>query len=204
MTSELGQRFDVHDHRARRGAANCSARDDDSRPVDVPRPCSIADDDPDLVALVARRLSQGRLRRDHRLATARRRCRWREELLPDLAVLDVMMPKLTGLDVTRRLRENPETRDILVMLISAGFENNDIWGLPAGADDYVKKPFGPQELPEPRPGRARPMIDLRRQIRRGTSATTRSDTVTSVVVVDDDPDIRALVAMKLVERRLRR
>lgn len=106
----------------------------------------IADDDPDVVALVARRLS----RAGYKVITARdgeEALRMAQEHLPDLAVLDVMMPKLTGLDVTRRLREEPATRHILVMLISAGFENNDIWGLPPGADDYVQKPFGPQELP---------------------------------------------------------
>jgi two-component system alkaline phosphatase synthesis response regulator PhoP len=106
----------------------------------------IADDDPDLVALVARRLGNA----GYAVLTAsdgEQALKMAEEFLPDLAVLDVMMPKLTGLDVTRRLRENPVTQHILVMLISAGFEHNEIWGLPAGADDYVKKPFGPQELP---------------------------------------------------------
>jgi DNA-binding response OmpR family regulator len=106
----------------------------------------IADDDPDLVALVARRLE----RAGYAVVTAtdgEQALRMARDLLPDLVVLDVMMPKLSGLDVTRRLREHPATRNILVMLISAGFGDNDITGLPAGADDYVKKPFGPQEVP---------------------------------------------------------
>jgi len=106
----------------------------------------IADDDPDLVSLIALRLTKA----GYTVLTAtdgEEALKMAEEFLPDLAVLDVMMPKLTGLDVTRRLREKPETQHILVMLISAGFQHNEIWGLPAGADDYVKKPFGPQELP---------------------------------------------------------
>ena len=106
----------------------------------------IADDDPDLVALVALRLS----RAGYSVLTAAdgaEALEMAEEFLPDLVVLDVMMPKLTGLDVTRHLRENPRTEHILVMLISAGFAHEEIWGLPAGADDYVQKPFGPQELP---------------------------------------------------------
>ena len=106
----------------------------------------IADDDPDLVSLIALRLTKA----GYTVLTAsdgEEALKMAEEFLPDLAVLDVMMPKLTGLDVTRRLREKPETQHILVMLISAGFEHNEIWGLPAGADDYVKKPFGPQEIP---------------------------------------------------------
>jgi two-component system alkaline phosphatase synthesis response regulator PhoP len=118
--------------------------DDRTQPVPT---VLIADDDPDLVALVARRLTAA----GYAVITAsdgEEALRMAEEFLPDLAMLDVMMPKLTGLDVTRRLRENPVTQDILVMLISAGFEHNEIWGLPAGADDYVKKPFGPQEIPK--------------------------------------------------------
>ena len=106
----------------------------------------IADDDPDLVSLIALRLTKA----GYTVLTAsdgEEALKMAEEFLPELAVLDVMMPKLTGLDVTRRLREKPETQHILVMLISAGFEHNEIWGLPAGADDYVKKPFGPHELP---------------------------------------------------------
>ena len=105
-----------------------------------------ADDDEDILSLVSLRLERAGFDvvkvGDGEAAIAAAR-----ERQPAVAVLDVMMPKLTGLDVTRRLRENPVTQHILVMLISAGFEHNEIWGLPAGADDYVKKPFGPQELP---------------------------------------------------------
>lgn len=107
----------------------------------------VADDDPDLVALVARRLTKV----GYHVITAsdgEEALQMAQDHLPDLAVLDVMMPKLTGLDVTRRLREQPATENILVMLISAGFESNDMLGLPPGADDYLKKPFGPQELPD--------------------------------------------------------
>jgi CheY-like chemotaxis protein len=87
----------------------------------------VADSDPDLVALVARRLS----RAGYTVLTAsdgEEALKLAEEFLPDLAVLDVLMPKLTGLDVTRRLREQPATEHILVMLINGGFESNQIWG----------------------------------------------------------------------------
>ena len=65
----------------------------------------------------------------------------------DLAVLDVMMPKLTGYDVTRALRADPRTQDVPVILLTARVQEADVKsGFDAGADDYVRKPFSPQEL----------------------------------------------------------
>ncbi len=69
------------------------------------------------------------------------------ERRPDLAVLDVMMPKLTGYDVTRELRADAATSRIPVILLTARVQEADVArGFEAGADDYVKKPFSPQEL----------------------------------------------------------
>jgi DNA-binding response OmpR family regulator len=62
-------------------------------------------------------------------------------------VLDVMMPKLDGYEVTTRLRQNESTRRVPVILLTARVQEADIArGFEAGADDYVKKPFSPQEL----------------------------------------------------------
>lgn len=59
----------------------------------------------------------------------------------------MMMPKLTGLDVTRQLRANEATKGIPVILLTARVQEADIArGVEAGADDYVKKPFSPQDL----------------------------------------------------------
>jgi two-component system, OmpR family, response regulator ResD len=66
----------------------------------------------------------------------------REE--PDLVVLDLMLPKLSGLDVCRRMRA--ERRVPLIMLTARGEEEERIVGLSLGADDYVVKPFSPREL----------------------------------------------------------
>lgn len=63
---------------------------------------------------------------------------------PDLVVLDVMMPGLSGLEVCGRLRETSEVP--VVMLTALGEEENRIAGLQLGADDYVTKPFSPREL----------------------------------------------------------
>jgi DNA-binding response OmpR family regulator len=67
--------------------------------------------------------------------------------LPDLAVLDVMMPRLDGYELTRRLRQHPETQRIPVILLTARVQEADVArGFEVGADDYLRKPFNPDEL----------------------------------------------------------
>ena len=69
------------------------------------------------------------------------------ERLPDLVLSDVMMPVMDGLELTRALREDPRTRDVPIILLSArAGESATVEGLQAGADDYVVKPFGAREL----------------------------------------------------------
>ena len=66
---------------------------------------------------------------------------------PDLAILDIMMPGMTGLEVCRELRRDPATAQIPVILLTALAQDADITaGLAAGADDYIVKPFSPREL----------------------------------------------------------
>jgi len=70
-----------------------------------------------------------------------------EERLPDLIVLDWMLPKVSGIEVCRRLRQRNETRNIpIVMLTARGEETDRVRGLDTGADDYVVKPFSMTEL----------------------------------------------------------
>jgi DNA-binding response OmpR family regulator len=106
----------------------------------------VADDEEDIRALVAFRLE----RAGYEVITA---ADGEEALtlattrLPDLVVLDMMMPKATGLEVTRSLRELDETKEIPVILLTARAQEADVArGFEAGADDYVKKPFSPQDL----------------------------------------------------------
>ena len=69
------------------------------------------------------------------------------ELSPALAVLDVMMPSVDGLEATRRLRGDPATARIPVILLTAKAQDADVQeGFLAGADDYIRKPFSPREL----------------------------------------------------------
>jgi DNA-binding response OmpR family regulator len=106
----------------------------------------VADDEEDIRSLVAFRLR----RAGYEVITA---ADGEEALLlattrlPDLVVLDMMMPKATGLEVTRSMREHEATKDIPVILLTARAQEGDvISGFEAGADDYVKKPFSPQDL----------------------------------------------------------
>jgi diguanylate cyclase (GGDEF)-like protein len=84
--------------------------------------------------------------------------------LPDLIVLDLMLPLKPGLEVCRELRVGPRTRDIPIIMVTAKAEESDqLVGFATGADDYLTKPFDPGELLA-RIGVGRRIIDLHRQI----------------------------------------
>jgi len=63
---------------------------------------------------------------------------------PDIIILDVAMPGLTGLDITKQLRDSNDIP--IIMLTAKGLEDDKVEGLELGADDYIVKPFGPKEL----------------------------------------------------------
>jgi DNA-binding response OmpR family regulator len=68
---------------------------------------------------------------------------------PDLVVSDIMMPKVSGLELVTALKADPATSEIPIILLSAKAQNADVRsGLDAGADDYVTKPFEPLDLVE--------------------------------------------------------
>jgi DNA-binding response OmpR family regulator len=120
---------------------NEPAPGDDTRPVIL-----AADDDEDILELVTFRLE----RSGYTVVQARDgEEAWRLALdkKPDLAVLDVMMPKLNGFELTRRLRAEEATSRIPIILLTARAQDVDLQqGFDAGADDYIRKPFSPQEL----------------------------------------------------------
>ena len=106
----------------------------------------IVDDDADIRELVAFKLSRAgfsvRCEADGESGLAAA-----DELRPDLVLLDWMMPRLTGLEVCRRLRESPATAAIPVILLTAKAQEADVErGFAAGADDYIRKPFSNREL----------------------------------------------------------
>ena len=70
-----------------------------------------------------------------------------EERVPDIVLLDWMIESLPGIEVCRRLRRNPKSANVPIIMLSArGEEEDRIRGLETGADDYVTKPFNPREL----------------------------------------------------------
>ncbi|MHA1567818.1 MAG: phosphate regulon transcriptional regulator PhoB [Alphaproteobacteria bacterium] len=106
----------------------------------------VVEDEPALVELLIYNLEKGgydvRVARDGEeaeLAIA--------EEIPDLVVLDWMLPYVSGIEICRRLRRGDATRDLPIIMLTARSEEGDrIRGLEAGADDYVVKPFSPAEL----------------------------------------------------------
>jgi DNA-binding response OmpR family regulator len=70
-----------------------------------------------------------------------------KELMPDLVLLDVMMPLMTGFEVLAALKQNERTKSIPVLLVTAqSREEEVVKGLELGAEDYITKPFSPNEL----------------------------------------------------------
>jgi DNA-binding response OmpR family regulator len=105
----------------------------------------IADDDEDILALVRFRMEL----LGYQVVQARDGVEAMELVkahAPDLAILDVMMPKMDGLEVTRRLRADDGPR-FPILLLTANAQDTDVSrGFEAGADDYLRKPFAPDEL----------------------------------------------------------
>ncbi len=106
----------------------------------------VVDDEPDITALVAYHLAKA----GYRVSTAANgqdALKAAREERPDVVVLDLMLPGVSGYDVLAELRRREETRDVGVILLTARREEIDrIRGLSLGADDYLTKPFSPQEL----------------------------------------------------------
>ncbi len=106
----------------------------------------VVDDEPDITALVAYHLAKA----GYRVSTAasgQDALKAAREERPDVVVLDLMLPGVSGYDVLAELRRREETRDVGVILLTARREEIDrIRGLSLGADDYLTKPFSPQEL----------------------------------------------------------
>ncbi len=146
----------------------------------------VVDDEPDLRALVVHALTREGLEA-RGVATGAEALEVARRETPALVLLDVMLPGLPGTEVCRRLRAEPATREVPVIMLSArGEEIDRVVGFEVGADDYVTKPFSTREL----------LLRVRAVLRRAQDdpqdppATVRAD-VSRLVI--DEPGHRALV-----------
>src|SRR6266700_2114507 len=106
----------------------------------------IVDDDSDIQRLVSYNLSQAGFQVSAAV-TGVAALHAVEEHLPDLIILDIMLPELGGLEVCRLVREREKSRRIPIIMLTARTEEIDrVVGFEVGADDYVAKPFSPREL----------------------------------------------------------
>jgi two-component system phosphate regulon response regulator PhoB len=150
----------------------------------------VVDDEPEIVALVAYHLAKA----GYRVSTASNG----EDALdaarrehPDLIVLDLMLPGLSGFDILEQLRAEEGTRDVAVLMLTARREEPDrIRGLELGADDYLTKPFSLAEL----------VLRVGAILRRaGTTVPGSSDSVVVGPLVIDRGAMTVTVAGKPVE-----
>lgn len=112
----------------------------------APQRALVAEDDPDIGQLLARYLQKAGFTPTV-VTNGRDVVPSVKRAPPDVIILDVMMPGMDGLDVCRALRADPDTAAVpIIMLTARGEESDRIVGLELGADDYITKPFSPNEV----------------------------------------------------------
>jgi len=112
----------------------------------MPANILVVEDEPSIQELIAANLQHAghQVLRAYDAEEAERKVR---EVLPDVVLLDWMLPGMSGVQFARKLRADERTKDVpIIMLTARGEEHDKIAGLEAGADDYVTKPFSPREL----------------------------------------------------------
>jgi DNA-binding response OmpR family regulator len=116
-------------------------------PATAPATVVIADDDADILALVAIAVERAGLRLLARATDGAAALAAIREHRPDLAILDVAMPELTGVEVVRQLRADTAFADLRILLLSASVDETAIeLGISSGAEYFLAKPFSPREL----------------------------------------------------------
>ena len=149
----------------------------------------VVDDEPDLLELVRLTLSQEGFRVETAMDGADALAKV-TALRPDLLVLDLMLPDLSGTEVCRQIRSTPETARLPVIMLTARSEEIDrIVGFELGADDYVTKPFSPREL----------ILRVKAVLRRGAQPETRSRRLEHEQLTLDQESHRCTVDRKEVE-----
>ena len=140
----------------------------------MPSRVLIVEDEPDIRELVVHHLK----REGYQVSAAasgEEALRQVQAAPPDLVLLDLMMPAMDGLEVCRRLRQDPATARLpIVMLTAKGDEVDRVLGLEIGADDYVVKPFSPKEL----------LARVRAVLRRSRPAPGEASTTLGALTID--------------------
>mgnify|MGYP001257352277 FL=1 len=124
----------------------------------------IVEDEPPLAEMLRYNLEKSEF--STRIAiTGEEALHWVEVEIPDLAIVDWMLPDSSGIDFCRAVRKRSDTRHLpIIMLTARGEESDRVMGLEAGADDYVIKPYSPREMI------ARVQAQLRRNSYHGSSS----------------------------------
>ena len=138
----------------------------------------VVDDEPDIIALVAYHLARSGYRVST-AATGTEALQAARDEQPALVVLDLMLPELSGFEVLERLRADRALADTPVLMLTARRDEPDrVQGLSLGADDYLVKPFSPQEL----------VLRVRNILRRSRTKTAEKRNVIEIgtVVIDKD------------------
>src|SRR6187455_3427458 len=135
----------------------------------------VAEDDPDIAQLIVRYLQKAGWA-THVTPSGSDALAYAKTRPVDLAVLDIMLPGLSGLELCRVLRSDPATAHLPIIMVTARAEESDrILGLDLGADDYLPKPFSPNEL----------VARVRALLRRAKRPETATQTLTFGPIVMD-------------------
>jgi len=149
----------------------------------------VVDDEPDVVHLVEYNLKAA----DYEVVTAsdgEQALKKARAAMPNLIILDLMLPELDGLEVCKLLRRDQSTAAIPIIILTAkSAEMDRVLGLELGADDYLTKPFSPREL----------VLRVKRLLRSGSTATEKADRIQVGDLVVDILRHQILVGGKPVE-----
>jgi len=159
---------------------------------------AVVDDEPDILRLISLHLRKAGYQVVE-LDSADRLWSLLTEKKPTLIILDLMLPDMDGLEIFKRLKQNPETTALPVIMVTAKADEVDrILGLELGADDYITKPFSPRELV------ARVKVVLRRSQNRlledqlSPVAGLKIDPRKYTVTLDDEPVLLTTTEFKIL------
>jgi len=107
---------------------------------------AIVEDEEDILELIAVTLKKAGFRAK-KFTTGEEFMKHLDKNLPDLVILDLMLPDIDGLDICKYIRQNPDTHNLPIIILTVKRDEMDkVLGLELGADDYMTKPFSPREL----------------------------------------------------------